>query len=264
MYEEMYEPLPDVDAYLERIGYSGPVEPTAEVLDALILAQLRSVPFDDLDVSDFGLVPSLGIADLFDKIVTRRRGGYCFELNGLFAALLRAIGFEVTPIAARITTWTPMPCLMTHRGSIVTIDGVRRWCDVGFGGPAPVCSVLIDTDEIQHTPTGDFQFRFDGRWHILDAHTSSGVTPTVCFEDHEALEVDFVTFNFWCSGTPDSIFRKMRMLNILTEDGNKSINGDVFKIRSNGEVRERKIESEDEFKAILKEHFGIDYPQVEG
>ncbi|MCR5845648.1 MAG: arylamine N-acetyltransferase [bacterium] len=263
MYEELSEPLPDLDAYLERIGYTGPVEPTVEVLDALLMAQLLNVPFDDLDVSDFGLIPSLGIADLFDKIVTRRRGGYCFELNGLFAAMLRAIGFEVTPITARITTWVPMPCATTHRGSIVTIDGVRRWCDVGFGGPAPASSVKIDTDEMQHTPTGDFKFRFDGRWHVLDAYTSSGITPTICFDDHEALEVDFLMPNFWCSSHPDSMFRKMRIVNLLTADGNKSINGDVFKIRSDGEVQERKIEGEDDFRAILKEHFGIVYPQVE-
>ena len=95
MYEELYAPLPDAAAYLNRIGLAKETpEPTAQWLDRLVHAQLTHIPFDAMDVWGRGDTPSLAIDDLFDKIILRRRGGYCFELNSLFCAFLKALGYD--------------------------------------------------------------------------------------------------------------------------------------------------------------------------
>ena len=97
MDEGLYEPLPSVEAYLARIGIDGAKEPTLAFLDELVYAHQCSVPFEDLDICEKHAEISLDIAALFDKIVTRRRGGYCFEQNALFASLLRALGSRCRP-----------------------------------------------------------------------------------------------------------------------------------------------------------------------
>ena len=91
----------DIPSYLNRIHYNGPTLPTAETLRALHLAHLYRVPFENLDIH-LGLPISLQETDLFEKIVVRRRGGFCYELNGLFAWLLRELGFEVSLLSARV------------------------------------------------------------------------------------------------------------------------------------------------------------------
>src|SRR5690348_16071792 len=91
----------DVAAYLERIGASRPAEPTLDALADLTLAHLYSVPFENLDIAA-GWPLSVELEAIYDKIVTRRRGGFCYELNGLFAWLLRKLGYDVTLLAAEV------------------------------------------------------------------------------------------------------------------------------------------------------------------
>src|SRR5262245_34969656 len=91
----------EIQAYLDRINYHGPREPTAEALRALHRAHMLAVPFENLDIR-LGRPIVLGEAALYDKIVRRRRGGFCHELNGLFATLLRELGFDVTMLSARV------------------------------------------------------------------------------------------------------------------------------------------------------------------
>lgn len=121
-----------VDAYLERIGYHGPLSPTAETLRRLHVAHLLSVPFENLSIHWKEPI-QLDDEALFEKVVTRRRGGFCYELNGLFAALLRALGFEVTMLSAGVYgaagNFSPD---YDHMALLVTLED--RWlADVGFG-----------------------------------------------------------------------------------------------------------------------------------
>ena len=102
MYEELYEDLPDVDRYWERLGLDRPKSPlTKDDLDRIIFAHQCSIPFENLDVCDYHRPISLGIPDLFEKIVAGKRGGYCFELNALFDALLKDAGVETMPCLGR-------------------------------------------------------------------------------------------------------------------------------------------------------------------
>src|SRR4051794_33731222 len=100
MMQPVSDPALNVDAYLEGIRYAGPRAPSAETLRALHRAHLYAVPFENLDIGR-GRRLSLALPDLFDKIVTRRRGGFCYELNGLFGWLLESLGYRVTHLSAR-------------------------------------------------------------------------------------------------------------------------------------------------------------------
>ena len=124
----------DIDRYLDRIGVGARPAPSLAALKVLQRAHMMTTPFENLDV--FMRIPlSLSIDDLFDKIVVRRRGGYCFELNTLFGALLRGLGFDATPVLGRV--WLrdqPAPPPRCHLLHLVMTGGRRMIVDVGFGG----------------------------------------------------------------------------------------------------------------------------------
>jgi len=121
----------DAGAYLKRIGYVGSISPTAETLRALQRAHFLAVPFEALDCF-LGVPIRLEREALFDKVVTRRRGGFCYELNGLFAELLEAVGYTVSRLAARPFTAEGLEPPFAHLALLVELD--RRWlADVGFG-----------------------------------------------------------------------------------------------------------------------------------
>ncbi len=124
-------PPMDIDAYLARLAYAGPTSPSVATLSALHLAHLFTVPFENLDIGQRPIV--LDEAAFFEKIVRRRRGGFCYELNGLFAALLRDLGFRVTLVSGRAANATGgFGPEFDHLALLVDLD--ERWLvDVGFG-----------------------------------------------------------------------------------------------------------------------------------
>ena len=133
MYEKLYEPLPDTAAYLERLGLEPPRELNREYLDGLVYAHQCRIPFENLDVYAFHRPISLGIADLFQKIVMNKRGGYCFEMNALFTALLNALGYHAWACMCRILRSKDYIPPVMHRGVLVELDGQLYFCDVGYG-----------------------------------------------------------------------------------------------------------------------------------
>ena len=122
----------DLDAYLRRIGYSGDLQPTRAVLVALHLAHATHIPFENLDVLLKRPI-RLDLASLQAKLVTAGRGGYCYEQNGLFAAVLRELGFAVTPLAARVRYRVTLALPRTHMTLLVQAGGEGFLADVGFG-----------------------------------------------------------------------------------------------------------------------------------
>lgn len=255
---ELYEPLPNVDAYLERIGIAQRKEPTTEFLDELIFAHQCTVPFDDLDVYEHALAPSLGIADLYDKIVIRKRGGYCFELNGLFAALLRALGYDVQPCMARVV-FRPNPYpLITHRANIVTIEQKRYLADVGFGGPMPTFAPLINEDAIRTEMGHTFRLnkRDDYWWDVNYTGSSEEPRPVLRFCTMPVEEHDFIPLSFFQAQNPQSAFRLNRMANIKTADGAYDLRNSTFTIFRNGQKESREVDDA-ELDELLATTFGI-------
>ena len=258
MHEELYEPLPDVSAYLKRIGIDQAGQPTAAFLDELIYAHQQSVPFDNLDVSEKNLVPSLGIVDLFDKIVVRKRGGYCFELNALFGSLLKALGYDVQPCMARVLL-RPIPNpLITHRANIVTIDGSRYLADVGFGGPMPTFAPCIEDgatrEQFGHTFT--MHQCDDYWWEVGYRGTSEEERRVLRICTMPVEEHDFVPLSFFQAQYPESVFRLNRMANIKTPDGARDLRNNTYTVFSNGQRTVTEI-ADEELDQLLRDAFGI-------
>ncbi|MDR1572859.1 MAG: arylamine N-acetyltransferase, partial [Clostridiales Family XIII bacterium] len=137
-YAALYRELDDdaTAAYLARIRATRPARPDREALNALILAHQLAVPFENLDIFA-GRPVSLAVGDIADKMIRRRRGGYCFELNAGFYSLLRALGYDAFPIAGGVVLGEGEPPPPHHRATAVRLDGCLLYCDVGFGGPMP-------------------------------------------------------------------------------------------------------------------------------
>ncbi len=263
MFEQFNAPLPDQKRYLERIGIAGPPTPDKTALDRLILAHQTTVPFENLDVYDAGRDIRLDTAGLFDKIVERRRGGYCFELNGLFMSLLLSLGFDCFPIAVRVV-WN-LDCYMpvSHRAGIVRLGGKRYFCDVGFGGPQPGTALDLDAKKPQRSGPDEFIFTRDADGDtVISRITESGRERLLKFSERRCENVDFLAPNEYQSKNADSGFKKTRMVNIATNGGSVSINDSVLRIHDNGQVSEKTLETEKELAEALKTYFGIavDFP----
>src|ERR1044072_9448666 len=144
----------DLDAYFARIGYDGPREPTLDVLRALHALHPAAIPFEAVDVM-LGVGVDLAPAVVDDKIITRRRGGYCFEQNSLFKRALLALGFQAEGLTGRVR-WMSAPddppTARSHMAVRVTVGGERWLADVGFGGWVVTAPIRFDSPNAQCTP----------------------------------------------------------------------------------------------------------------
>lgn len=283
MFEELYEPLPDRSLYWERIGMPEPKpeDPRdVELLDKMIFAHQCAIPFENLDIYDRHINVPLGIPDVFDKIVRGARGGYCFELNALFHALLQETGYDVMPCVGRSLKNRGYVYPFTHRGIIVTIDGQRRFCDVGYGGPMPSCSIPL-VDGCQVTSHGQ-SFRIErgrGNWWtilylgsarkpgeggaeaaglgVLAVEAQREPVPVTAILNEPMQLTDYLVLSHFCSTSPHSVFTQWRMVNRRTEEGNVSITDNRF-TRVGPQGKETiDIVSEEHLAQLLKEEFGI-------
>lgn len=259
MYGKYFEELPDKAAFLRRIGMEGEELPlTKPSLDKLQLAHLFSVPFENLDIFDYDVKIDFGIADMFDKIVTRKRGGYCFELNSIYMALLQSVGFEVYPIGVRIlrgSGFSDLPAI-AHRASIVVLEGKRYFTDVGFGmTDAPGVSICVDDYEPQDV-RGDTYTVEDRPYNnkAIIRHRDTGPAPLFMFVPDPFNVVDFIAYNTLIQSTG---FRAKRMVNLRNERGSISVDGDIFRRTENGERTEEPIPDAKGALDVLNREFGM-------
>lgn len=247
----------DTASYLERIGYSGPLEPTAETLRRLHVAHLSAVPFENLSIHA-GEPVVLEDAALFEKIVARRRGGFCYELNGLFAALLAALGFEVEMLSAgvmnRAGQFGPD---FDHMTLLVKLE--ERWlADVGFGDSFVEPLRLDERGEQRQgarshriAEDGDrltlFQKEAGGDWA---AQYRFGLTPRVY--------ADYAEMCHFQQTSPESHFTRARVCTRLTDEGGRVTLSGLRLIETDaGGRRERELSGEEEYAEALREHFGV-------
>ncbi len=257
----------DVQGYLDRIGYSGPLEPTMETLKGLQKAHVYSVPYEDLDIRA-GKYISVSLPDIYDKIVRRRRGGYCFELNGLFAWLLRKLGFDVVEYYGRYLEGEPLEMPMRrHRIARVVLDGKRYIADVGVGVQAPVWPIEIKEDIVQEIDGEDYrmikhpalgwlvQGIYKGEWNRIYSFTEDAQFP-----------IDFEMPNHWCVTHPDSIFKNITMVYIRTPEGRNTMtevvgeDGEMvpeFRRFTKDGVAACRTKTKEEYDKALHDHFGI-------
>ncbi len=243
----------DVSAYLERIGYHGDTAPTLENLRSMHRAHAFAVPFENLDIAR-GTKIVVDEDTNFDKIVTRRRGGFCLELTGLFARVLRALGFSVDVIGARVMLDGRLSHPRSHMVLVVHLD--EPWlADVGFGGrliePLPL------RDGVGLT-IGDRQYNVanDGdHWFVTS--TEPGNPPGTYVFTHQPRAFDeFHEVCNWLQTSPDSRFTHGSIVSMARPNGRSSLAGTRL-ITTNGEERaERDIAPED-VGAVLLSEFGI-------
>ena len=262
IFEPLYAPLPNIERYLERIGISSFDNPDKETLDSLILCHQRTVPFENLDIYDAAADISLNIPALYDKIVLRRRGGYCFELNAVFMSLLTSLGYDCCAVAVRVVWNLPDVMPISHRAVIVTIDGIRYFCDVGFGGPSPQNALYLDVIGLQTSGTNVFLFEKSEAGTVMYRMLNGNKERLLLFHETPCDPVDFLAFNEYQSKNNNSMFRKNRLVNLITETGSITLTGNALKIHDDGNTLEETLSGEQELRAALKKHFdlSVDFP----
>lgn len=248
-----------IAAYFERIGLEIPdnIVPDSELLKELQFAHCTTVPYENLDIIR-GIPLSLNEEDLFDKIVIRRKGGFCFELNGLFSWFLRQLGYEVTDAAARYLRGESSIPMRRHRVLIVkATDGI--WlADVGIGEVCPRYPLRLEEGVEQ--AQFDECYRFDKDpflgWVLMDKHHGEW-RRFYSFTEEPQLTVDFIAPTFYCEKHPDSPFFPDEMFSLKTSEGRITLDGHIYKEFRNGEVTV-KVLSKSELPDAYKK-FGLDY-----
>jgi len=196
----------DVDAYLGRVGYDGELTPTAETLHRLHRAHVAAIPFENLDVV-LGRGVSLDMEAMQDKLLRRGRGGYCYEHNLLFAALLERVGFAVSRLTARIRMGGDGPRASGHMLLRVEAEGSPWLADVGFGGQR-----LLEPIPLKDGATsrqGGWAYRLDredaGAW-ALRVWRPDGWFDLYGFTLEPRYHGDYVVYNHYTSTSPNSPF----------------------------------------------------------
>jgi N-hydroxyarylamine O-acetyltransferase len=245
----------DRQAYLERIGYAGALAPTLETLRGLHRAHLLTVPFENLDIPHRPIV--LDEARLFEKIVTRRRGGFCYELNGLFAWLLRDLGYQVTLLSARVMGQDGLGPEFDHLALRVQLEDA--WlADVGFGD-SYVLPPKLEAGYVYPEARSAYRIAQDGEQWALEerAFQQSDWSPQHYFTLIPRRLSDFDEMCRYHQSSPDSPFTKRRVCSRATETGRITLRDDRLIITDGGERRETPIDDAQAYADALEAHFGI-------
>lgn len=257
MYEEYFEHLSEeqIAQYFDRIGlvYDKNEKPSRAYLDKIVRAQLRHIPFDNGNVWALGVVPDLGVMALFNKIIVNKRGGYCFEINGLFSRFLADVGFDCYPVIIQNKRGNGPLGAPAHCGTVAIIDGTKHFVDVGFGGNVPDGGVefggKVDNGHKQIT---------DGVYTVIGAVDAEGnFSPKFYFKDCPCGPMEFVPLNYYISQTNSSMFQKMLMLNLRADDGFAELKNGSYKVKKGDEIIEGTVTTEEELKQIAEKYFGI-------
>jgi N-hydroxyarylamine O-acetyltransferase len=248
-------------AYLHRIGAERPQILDETALAGLHRAHLMTVPFENLSIH-LGEPISLAGGDLIGKIVTRRRGGFCYELNGAFALLLEALGAGVVRLAARVYGDGRLGPPFDHLALAVRLPGGNgRWlADVGFGSHASY-PLRYDSRHEQDDPGGRFVLA-DAESGDVDVLRDG--QPQYRIEPRERALADFIPTCWWQQTSPDSHFTQNTICSRLTPEGRISISGRTLITTSDGARTERHLDTDDAVLAAYRDHFGMTLHQVPG
>ena len=247
----------NVDAYLRRINYTGPVDPSPETLRDLHLAHLLSVPFENLDIH-LGRPIVLEDAALFKKIVERRRGGFCYELNGLFCRLLRELGFAAVKLSAAVANeeggFDPY---FDHMALSVQLE--RQWLvDVGFGDSFRL-PLLLDEPGDQVDESGIYRIERSGDELILmqrSQHDSGKPQYRFMLQPYEYP--DYAEMCHFHQTSPKSPFTRGQVCTLATLEGRITLRNMRLITTVRGIRKERLLADQDENQSALRELFGIE------
>jgi N-hydroxyarylamine O-acetyltransferase len=247
----------DVDAYLERVGYDGDLKPTAETLRGLHRAHVAAIPFENLDIV-LGRGISLEMDAMQDKLIRRDRGGYCYEHNLLFAALLERIGFAVSRLTARIRMGSNEPQPSGHM--LLRVDaGGRPWlADVGFGGQRLLEPIPLEDGATARQGSWTYRLDYEGAgvW-VLRVWRPDGWFDLYSFTLEPRHHGDYGVYNYYTSTNPDSPFVKGVVVLKTERHLRRSLTGRRFTTTyPDGSIERREL-SGAELIGVLRSTFGI-------
>jgi N-hydroxyarylamine O-acetyltransferase len=250
----------DFDRYLKRIKIDLRLSPEKKTLDALLRAHLLNIPFEDLDIQS-GVPIQLSTESFFEKIIGRNRGGYCYELNGLFHALLRKVGFDVHLISGRVVNGSKVGEEYDHLALIVNLDGEQWLVDAGYGDFSLIPLRLtndLQSDghheyQIQKTTLDGLEYFSAEKW----IEPKKAFIPDYLFTVEPRTMKEFAQMHDFHQTHPDSHFVKNLICSLPTSVGRVSMINDRLIIKEQDEKKYVTIKNMVERLNYLHKHFGI-------
>lgn len=249
----------DLDRYCQRITHQDDVKTTEDGLRSLHRRQLRTIPFENFDVL-LARPIHLDPGSLFAKLVCSPRGGYCFELNGLFLHALQSFGFVARPLLARVHLSGSSVIGRGHQISLVTING-REWLtDVGFGGANMREPIPLELERVTHCNGQDLRLvRVEPYGTMLQVLAGDKKWLNLYSFDREYVGPGDIKYgNYYTSTHPDSIFTQDRVAALATSNGRVALNNLSLRIVQGGREMVTEIDDDHRYLDILKTHFGIE------
>ncbi|WP_213779156.1 arylamine N-acetyltransferase [Caballeronia sp. dw_276] len=247
-------------AYFDRIGYTGPREASGETLAALHRLHPQAIPFENIDTL-LGLTPRLDLESVFAKLVSARRGGYCFEHNLLFRAVLETIGFETTGLAARVLWADPDAMLpRTHMMLLVETPDETWLADVGFGSMTLTAPLVFDNGREQATPHETFRLDLIERGDFkLLVKLGDTWKPVYRFDLEPQVPSDYDMANHYVSTLPDSVFVNHLIVGRVVPGQRQTLFDRTLTRRGKAEEH-RDIATAAEARDALEDTFGLSLP----
>lgn len=250
----------DQSAWLARIGYSGPVTPTLATLNHLIFAHSHSIAYETLDIM-LGYPPKLDVPTLQHKMITTKRGGYCFEQNMLFRAGLRSLGYQITSLQGRVVRGleidAPRPAI--HMLLKIELPEGTYLADVGFGNLAPTCALLLEPQVEQETPHEVMRFIDVGGELTLQARLKHGWQHIYRVIPYARYDGEYDITNWYTATHPDTPYQGNI---IVAKPGPNRSRVTMYNARvtirdAEGHAEKRWLQTESEFKDVLRGEFGL-------
>jgi N-hydroxyarylamine O-acetyltransferase len=251
----------DLDAYFARIGYGGATSPNLQTLNGIVNLHVQTIPFENLDIL-LGRAIDIAPASLQQKLVAGRRGGYCFEQNGLLLMVLEELGFDARPLSARVRYQRPRDFIppRTHVFVRVELEGVSWLADVGVGGFSLTSAIRLETSDEQATPHEPrrilregallfHQVRIADEWHDLSEFTLE-----------EMPLIDRELGNWFTSTHPQSHFKSRLIAARARPDGGRNtlLNRELTLRRKDG-VTARMLATPEELLSVLASEFDLHF-----
>lgn len=252
----------DLDSYCQRIRFAGPRSATLETLRALQQQHPRAIPFENLDTLA-GRPVRLDLPSLERKLVQSRRGGYCFEQNLLFKHVLGALGFDAVALAARVVWERPAGEVRarTHMVLLVTVDGQRYICDVGFGGLTPTAPIALTPGVEQATPHETFRVAALAHEFAVEAQVRGQWKRLYRFDLQEQQQVDIELLNHYVMSHAESPMLGRLVAARAGEDRRFGLVNGVLNVHPlHGASEQRRLASVAELRSVLESTFGIAVP----
>ena len=257
----------ELNGYFDRIDYRGPADPTLEVLQDLMTAHTRTIPFENLDPVLGVPVDDLSAAALTDKLVRRGRGGYCYEHNGLMGYVLTEIGFQVRRLAGRVI-WmqgpdAPLPA-QTHTVLAVRFPGAQATylVDVGFGGQTPTSPIRFEIGGVQQTTREPYRLEDRGDGLVLQAEVRGDWQDLYEFTTRTQPNIDLTVGSWYVSTHPKSQFVTGLLVAVVRDDARYNLSGRILAIHRDRGTEKVLLDGAAAVVDTLRDLFGINIEDV--